>query len=345
VLLAQQGGRSSAILFGSAGIAYLVSGFIFKIPMPIQPLKSIAVGAVALGASGNEIRLSGAILGVACLLMTLAKLHRFVDRVPISLVHSVQAGLGMILVIQGLREGGTLYAHNAWGSLAISILLCLGLLFARKGPWLGLVAGFGLVLDLFFPTHLAPVALGNEVASSSIRFLMILSLVLPQLALTLTNSVVATVRTARLYYGERAARVTGQNLLLSIGFGNIISAVVGGLPYCHGSGGLTAHYKGGARTWLSNVIIGIFLMGLAAFSYFSGRTVLLNYPPYIHLSLLVVIGIFHIYLAEGTWRTPLGRLSLMAAALAAALTQNMLIVLLVGSIAEVGKTRFFQKEA
>jgi SulP family sulfate permease len=44
---------------------------------------------------------------------------------------------------------------------------------------------------------------------------------------------------------------------------NFISFLFGGMPLCHGAGGLAAHYRFGARTAGSNLIIGGIFIALA----------------------------------------------------------------------------------
>jgi SulP family sulfate permease len=44
---------------------------------------------------------------------------------------------------------------------------------------------------------------------------------------------------------------------------NIVSLLLGGMPLCHGAGGLAAHYRFGARTAGSNLIIGSIFIALA----------------------------------------------------------------------------------
>ena len=46
---------------------------------------------------------------------------------------------------------------------------------------------------------------------------------------------------------------------------NFLSALIGGMPLCHGAGGLAAHYRFGARTAGSNLIIGIIFVVIALF--------------------------------------------------------------------------------
>jgi SulP family sulfate permease len=44
---------------------------------------------------------------------------------------------------------------------------------------------------------------------------------------------------------------------------NLVSSSIGGMPLCHGAGGLAAHYRFGARTAGSNLMIGIIFVALA----------------------------------------------------------------------------------
>ena len=88
-------------------------------------------------------------------------------------------------------------------------------------------------------------------------------LVLPQLPMTLGNAVVANADLSQEYFGENSQRVTYRALTISMAFANLASAALGGMPICHGAGGLAAHYRFGARTAGSNLIIGAVFILLA----------------------------------------------------------------------------------
>jgi len=173
----------------------------------------------------------------------------------------------------------------------------------------------------------------RSVAHDGLRWTMVLSLVLPQLALTLTNSVIGTKSAADRYFGPSARRVTHRVLLRTIGVGNLASAAVGGLPFCHGSGGLTAHVRGGATHWAANAIVGTTLIALALAQWFGGDLAL-RFPPVLLASLLVATGLFHLGLARPTWSASGGKGKLVAAAIAALATRNMLWVLATAVAAE-----------
>ncbi|MGZ6346942.1 MAG: molybdate transporter family protein, partial [Anaerolineales bacterium] len=63
---------------------------------------------------------------------------------------------------------------------------------------------------------------------------------LPQIPLSLGNSVYATADAAKQYFGEKAAHVTERKLMLTMGASDAMTAMIGGVPLCHGCGGLTA---------------------------------------------------------------------------------------------------------
>ena len=86
---------------------------------------------------------------------------------------------------------------------------------------------------------------------------------------------------------SRRRRVTVRALCLSIGMVNLVSAAIQGSPLCHGSGGITAHYRFGARTPKSSYVIGGVCILLALFG---GAAVGL-----LHLIPLAVLGVFLVY--------------------------------------------------
>jgi SulP family sulfate permease len=93
--------------------------------------------------------------------------------------------------------------------------------------------------------------------------LVIPIVVLPQLPMTIGNAIIANTDLAREYFAERAHRVTNRSVSISQGLANLGSFLLGGIPMCHGAGGLAAHYRFGARTAGSNLYIGGTLLVLA----------------------------------------------------------------------------------
>jgi sulfate permease, SulP family len=105
------------------------------------------------------------------------------------------------------------------------------------------------------------------------------ALVIAQIPLTFGNSVVATTDAERTYFGQGAIRVTPRRLASSIGTANIVAGLTHGLPVCHGAGGVTAHYRLGARTAGATVSAGVVYLALGLLLGRSLPSVLLVVAP------------------------------------------------------------------
>ena len=336
VALALTTGYSGASLLLSAGVAYVAAGVWFRIPMSVQPLKSVVVTALAVGASMAEIRLSGLIIGVLCLALSYMPSNRWAAKVPRSLIHGLQFGLGILLIIKGLTwplPTQTLPSLTTLVIIALAAIILVGLGTYFKKPIMGWVASLAMLAAII--TAFTTQSIANDTAALqpiiTMRLDILLMLILPQIALTLTNSVVATSDVASRYYGEKATRATPKALLKSIGGGNIISAAIAGLPFCHGSGGITAHHAGGAKTWHMNLIIGITLILLAMAHAFISP-VIPAFHPWVIGVLLAATGVFHMKLAMPSLQHKLWRYQIILMALATLWSQNLLIVLAVGIV-------------
>ncbi|MDA8132563.1 MAG: putative sulfate/molybdate transporter [Elusimicrobia bacterium] len=119
-------------------------------------------------------------------------------------------------------------------------------------------------------------------------------LVLPQLPLTLGNSVAATCDVSAGYFGEEAARVRPRPVTMSIALSNLAAGLLGGMPVCHGSGGVTAHHKFGARTAGSTIILGAAFISLALMLGSAGAAAALAaIPRWLLAGLLAWTGLLH----------------------------------------------------
>jgi SulP family sulfate permease len=81
--------------------------------------------------------------------------------------------------------------------------------------------------------------------------------------MTIGNAVIAYADLSEEYFGEASKKVTYRASCISMGLANLLSFLVGGMPLCHGAGGLAAHYRFGARTAGSNLMIGLVFIVLA----------------------------------------------------------------------------------
>jgi len=332
-------------VFLAAGLAYILAGAYFRIPIPVQPLKAVAAIALALHLSPTTIASAGLLMGVLLTVIAIANLAPLLARLfTLPIIRGIQLGLGLLLAREGLRLVlGVRTGQALWSRISVSTLLIgLGaaailLLFRKSRRYpaaLGLL-GAGVVLGLAAHWRALPsLALGPlpvaflhpQMAELKMAFL---TLVVPQFALTFGNAIVATENTAQLLYGPQARRVTTRALSLSIGLMNLLGGMFLAAPMCHGSGGVTAHYKFGARTSKSCYVIGGVCLLLALF----GRSAvgLLGLIPMAILGVfLVYVGIQHAAFVRDIVRSKGSILIAASVGLVALATTNLTWGFLVG---------------
>ncbi len=261
-------GMNPTSLFLSAGVMYIAAGLYFRLPIPVQPLKATSAIAIAIGASPGTISMVAFWMGCIFFIASLFNLNGLFRKIftrPI--VRGVQLGLGILLVKGGMKALLT----QTPGALSI----------AGISP----VLLSGIRLGWVRPEWMVP-AQGDLVAALFV-------LLLPQIPLTFANSIAATTDAAHQYYGKDAFRVTHRNLAASLGIGNLLSSMIGGMPVCHGSGGVTAHYIFGARTGRANLFIGGVFLLAALFLGQSISSLAGMFPLSVLGALLIYIGVRH----------------------------------------------------
>ncbi|HEV3478762.1 MAG TPA: putative sulfate/molybdate transporter, partial [Gaiellaceae bacterium] len=135
-------------------------------------------------------------------------------------------------------------------------------------------------------------------------------LVLPQLPLSFANSCLATADAARVYFGDRARHVRPGRLATTFGSANLLAGALGGMPVCHGAGGLTAHVAFGARTGGAPLVMGVALLTLGL-GFGAGLAALLTaFPLPILAGLLATAGLLHIGLLRDLRGLPAWALAL-----------------------------------
>mgnify|MGYP005832671613 CR=1 FL=1 len=294
-------------VFLVVGLAYVVNGLYYRLPIPVQPLKAVSVTAIALGLSGQVVSAAGLVMGVILLFLAVTGLIEPLGRCftrPI--VRGIQLGLGLLLLKSAwqmasgphLFPGGETWLSWQTWPLQYALLAGAGLvlllsLSIRRLPAALMVLGFGLLTGAVLGTpavseglhwgfHPPAIALPNLSEIATAAWL----LVIPQIPLTIGNAVIATADTAQRYFGSHASHVRPKNLLLTMGFSNLLAGLLGGMPICHGSGGLTAHVRFGARTGSAPLVIGgVFLA--AAFLVDGGALPLLSSFPLPVLAVLL----------------------------------------------------------
>lgn len=275
VLVVRVNELNPTVVFGVVGAAYVLSGLYYRIPMSVQPLKSFLALAIGLGLSAPVIGAGALIMGGSLLVLGLTGAAGWLVKViPKSLVRGIQLGVGLILVQVGtsmaVRLSGPSANSAVWMAPALAAvtgILLLVLARSRRIPAGLMAAAFGLIAGILLtglpPLRWGPVMPEFRLPSGTLLGQAAVLLVLPQLPLTLTNSVAAVVDVARLYFGPAARRVTPRALTVGLGAGNLAAGFALGMPICHGSGGVTAHWRFGARTGASTIFLGALFLFVA----------------------------------------------------------------------------------
>ena len=257
-----------------AGLWNLVTGLLWDVPMCVQPMKTIAAVALADGLTSVQVSLAGVLVALCVLLLGLTRGVVLVNNVvPIAVVRGMQLGLGLSLARRGLAlitdgevEG---YARVLGGPTAGCILggICfVAVLLCRRWPrvpvalllfllGLALAAAHVVLTGASLDVSPAPPvvwALHNFTASDVSHALF--SAALPQLPLTTLNSVVSVCQLSRDLFPSRPVSQT--SVAISVGLMNLVGCALGGMPVCHGAGGLAAQHSFGARRGTSMVFLG-----------------------------------------------------------------------------------------
>jgi xanthine/uracil/vitamin C permease (AzgA family) len=320
ILAAGLDAPSVLIVFGAMQV---MTGLVYGMPMPVQPLKAMAVIVITQRIAPDVLYGGGLAIGVVMLLLTLTGAIAWVARVvPKSVVRGVQFGLGMQLASLALKDYVTSESWPGYALAAAAFVITLALLGNRRVPPAPIIIALGIVYALAF--KLNGVSLAGA-AGFSLPKLHVVTwadvltgfflLALPQLPLSLGNSILATQRVAADLFPEK--KVTVRKISLTYSLMNLVSPFFSGVPTCHGSGGIAGHYTFGGRTGGSVLIYGAMYLALGIFFGRGFQTAVKLFP-------LPVLGVILLFEALALMR--LVRDMLASAA-------DFFIVLLVGLIA------------
>ncbi len=260
-------GLNPAGVFLSLGITNIILGIKFNLPLPVQPQKTIGTIAISQAWSPNLVVSTGFGTGIIWAVLGFTKfLEKIVKKVPQTAVRGIQLGLGLILGWTALQ----LMSSDIVLSI-ISISIILMLLKFKKIPSSIILVALGVILIVW----------NQSIVFSDIQFKLptftfqipqwdnlILGMLIAgiaQLFLTLTNVMIATISLIKELFPEQDKKVTASDLALNMGIMNIITPFLGGIPLCHGSGGLASQYAFGARTGGSMILEGLLEIFLGLF--------------------------------------------------------------------------------
>ena len=247
------------VLFGF-GIFALVTGGLYRRPIPVQPMKAVAAMGIAGMLSADAMVATTVVMGCVLLVLSLSDVITRIRRfIPNSIMHGLKLSLVVSLIV-------VTHSRLEWQWMDVGLLL-IGLIALQRTPLKSLSALFMIVIGMWLWMPLERVSVGFDPSLPTLiwpsleSFLIAMrDATLPQLILTITNALILTAVIAHAYYPEDQPRVTEQRLARSSGWANLLLAPFGAMPMCHGAGGLVAHHAFGGRSGWTMALFGLFCL-------------------------------------------------------------------------------------
>lgn len=251
------------------GILLISSGLYYKTPIPVQPMKAIGGAAISQAAlmTPGMVWGAGIFTGLFWLAMGLTGTLNLVSKIiskPV--IRGIVFGLGLSFIMEGIRM-----MKSDFLVAIIALVMTFLLLTSQRIPAMFALIVFGVIAALVknpgllkelsgihFDFRLPQFALGQVTWSDFVKGTLILGI--PQVPLTLGNAVIAVTAENNRLFPERP--VTEKKIAISQGIMNLLSPIFGGIPMCHGAGGMAGHVRFGARTGGALIILGFLLLGL-----------------------------------------------------------------------------------
>jgi len=338
ILTAKLDAASVLILFG---IMQILTGLLYRIPMPVQPLKAMATLVISQHLSSNILFGGGIAIGLTMGILTFSgALDLLAKWIALPVVRGLQLGLAIQLGLLALKDYAARDGLTGYALAFVAFLLIL-LLQRRAYPAALFALGLGVLYAIFVSPDSARLTLDALTPSLSLPkpytptlndiaqgFLL---LALPQIALSIGNSILATARAAQDLFPDAALNV--RRIGLSYAAMNLFAPLFSGVPVCHGVGGLAGHYAFGARTAGSVIIYGGFyvLLGLL----FSG-----SFEVLLHAFPMPLLGVMLLFEAVALSRVALALdrehdlgITALTALIVLGLPYGFLVGLLLGSLA------------
>ncbi|MFO7835070.1 MAG: putative sulfate/molybdate transporter [Candidatus Thorarchaeota archaeon] len=275
------GFKPTGLMLG-IGLTNILLGLIYNLPLPVQPQKVIGTVALAEKWAMRRVLGAGFAVGLIWVILSLSeRLRDILERIPSSVVRGIQLGLAFSLAL----TAGSMMEDSLILSLAV---LALGLLLLRSRYLPSAI--FLMLFGFIYATVTGNLNLGQITIGLSLPEVTLFSLGdmvygflyagLAQIFLTLTNAVVSTVALIHELFPDRKD-VTPRKLIANMGAIDTTTPFIGGMPLCHGTGGLAAQYLFGARTGGSMLIEGVIEISLGLFFSNSLQTIFEAFPDFI----------------------------------------------------------------
>jgi len=283
------------------GVALIAAGSIYRTPFPVQPMKAIGAAVISqtmLAAGLGSATVVGAALTTGLLWIVLAATglaRRAAGWVPRSALLGVIMGLGFSFMLEGIR----MMSASPWIA-GLLLALTLVLLGRPRVPAMLVLLAIGVAMALIDepdlmhelgtlqPEFRIPTLAWGTLSAGDL-WTGFLLLTLPQLPLTFGNAYLSITEENNRLFPDRP--VTERSVAFSTGLMNLGSSLIGGIPMCHGAGGMAGHVQFGARTGGSSIILGSILLGAGLFLSSSIATVFRMFPQNVLGVILFMAGL------------------------------------------------------
>jgi MFS superfamily sulfate permease-like transporter len=287
-------GMNPAGLLIMMGITNIATGIIYRQPMPVEPMKAMAVAAISQQWPPSMIYATGFGTGITWILLAFSGLvQRIASLTPKNVVRGIQIALGIMLGFEGLK---LVYneAMIGWVLGALAVIIILTLRDNRYAPATIVLVGLGIVIVAFKGELGRAIQLGFSLPPLTTFSLIeiwegFVRAGFAQIALTASNAVIATAAVIKKYWPEK--QVTEKRLALNMGIMNCVLPFFGGMPMCHGSGGYVGQYYFGARTGGANLMEGTIELGLGLFLSNSIVILFSVFPKAIIGAMMLMVGV------------------------------------------------------
>jgi SulP family sulfate permease len=295
-------------------------------------------------------------MSVILLLLCYFDINEILSRLfPRPVIRGIQLSLGLILT----RKGFNFILDHRFLYNGTKVILNLNYFVVSLGTVIGLIAvvllvGFRKYSRFPFGMILICIGIVGGISVSDLSTLKYLRfgwespdlimpswidytkaiplLLVPQLPLTFANSILATTDAAVQYFGPKAYKVHPKSLFTSLGLANLLVGITGGIPVCHGSGGLTAHYRFGARSGGSSIIIGGFFIFSALILGKAAPAIFKMLPLAILGVMLCYTGISHTFLIKDIILIPWELSLVLAMGIITLISGNLALTFTLGTL-------------
>jgi SulP family sulfate permease len=331
-------------VFVGFGIFALAVAFIYRRPIPVQPMKVVGAVVITQQLSAGDIVAAGILISLILLAMTLFGIVSVIaQRIPQSVLAGIQLGIGLALAWTGLKQ-----MMDAWmiGSVALILLAVLQQTRLKSFTVIIVVIAISiwhiisrdqslpsLQVDLYLPTLIT--LSWNEISNAAS------SMVLPQLAMTLTNAVILTAAIATNYFPSDGERISAKRLALSTGGLNLLLTPFGAFPMCHGAGGLVVQHRFGARTGLAPALFGMSCLALGLFLG-PDATTLLSLIPIAALGALLIYAGLQLASSKSLFESSHGELFVIVVTGLVSVLVNVAAGLIVGLVLDFVIKRYMK---